>query len=263
MLTPPCPLPDEGTALVVMRPEEGRRLIGLAVAALPQVKRAAHQGRMVIVGGSTTRHAAHALTGNDPGRDAFAVGWIRDGLLGESPKPGRGEGPFLFENGQVTRGWPAPLLERFQAGDVYVKGANAMDADGHVGILMASPTGGTIGLAVAILHARGGELVIPVSLGKLIPSVPAVLPCLGQGKVGRVMGAPVGMMPIPVGSATVVTEITAFEVLFGVRATPVAAGGLDDCAGALVLHLAGPAAAVDLAWHALETARQQAMAETH
>lgn len=251
----------EDTALLVVRPEEGQRLIGQAVAQLPQVVQAARHGRVVIVGGTTTRHVAQALTGIDPGREPFAVGWIRDGLLGETPKAGRGEGPFLLEHSQVSRGWPAPLLERFQAGDIYIKGANALDAEGHAGILMASPSGGTIGLAMAILHARGGELVIPVSLGKLIPSVLAATPRLGQGRVGRVMGTPVGMMPIPAGTATVVTEVTAFELLYKVRATPVAAGGVDDCTGALVLHLAGTAAAVERAWRGLEVLR--AMTETY
>ncbi|MBF0185345.1 MAG: hypothetical protein HQM06_13300 [Magnetococcales bacterium] len=239
------------TAVVVIRAEEGRALIGQAVAALPQVQARRHTGRMVIVGGTTTRYVVRSLLAMDPGRESFAVGWIRDGLLGETPGSGRGAGPLLFEEGVQSRGWPAPLLERFAAGDVYIKGANAIDPHGNAAVLVASPVGGTIGAALAILSARGGELILPVSLQKTIPSVVAACGLLGQGKVDRVMGSPVGYMPIMAGSATLVTEVVALRQLCGVQATPVAAGGVDDCTGALVLHLRGSSEQIDHAWQVL------------
>ncbi|MBF0099110.1 MAG: hypothetical protein HQM04_15015 [Magnetococcales bacterium] len=245
------------TALVVLRPEESRVLIGQAVAQLPQVQAHRHRGRMVIVGGTTTRYVARALLGQDPGRDSFAVGWIRDGLLGETPAAGRGGGPILFEEGVQSRGWPAPLLERFAAGDIYIKGVNAIDPHGNAAVLVASPSGGTIGAALAIVMARGGELLLPVSLQKTIPSVPAACGLLGQGRVDRVMGSPVGYLPIMAGSATLVTEIEALHHLCGVRATPVAAGGVDDCQGALVLHLRGNPGQIEQAWQRLQTIRQE------
>lgn len=244
------------TALVVIRPVEGQRLIGRAVAALPQVRARTQSGRMVIVGGSTTRYVAWALTGVDPGLETFAVGWIRDGLLGETPHAKRGPGPLLFEEGVQTRGWPAPLLDRFGAFDVYIKGANAIDAQGNAAVLIGSPTGGTIGAALAILLARGGTLILPVSLGKTIPSVPAACGLLGQGRMDRVMGTPVGYIPIMAGCATLVTEINALHLLCGVEATHVAAGGVDDSAGAIVLHLLGKPEQVEAAWRLLTTLRE-------
>lgn len=248
--------PPITTALVVMRSEESKELIGQAVATLPRVRHAAAHGRMVIVGGSTTRYVARHLLNEDPGCATFAVGWIRDGLLGESPKDGRGPGPFLLDHGAISRGWPAPLLDKFQAGDIYIKGGNALDPMGNVGVLMGSPTGGTIGVALAILLARGGELIVPISLQKLIPSVTAACGLLGQGKVDRVMGTPVGMMPIPAGAATVVNEIEALHILFGVTATHVASGGVDDCIGSVTLHLSGTPDAMDSAWAHLDNLRQ-------
>ncbi|MBF0342148.1 MAG: hypothetical protein HQL95_14480 [Magnetococcales bacterium] len=250
---------DPVSAVAVLRPGEGRRLIGLAVARLPAVRERLQRGRMVIVGGTTTRHVATALLGEDPGRESFAVGWIRDGALGETPKATRGPGPYLFEAGQVSRGWPAPLLERFEAGDIYIKGANAIDPEGNVAVLMASPTGGTIGAAMAILMARGGELIVPVSLGKLIPSVSAACRLLGQGRTFRVMGTPVGYMPILAGSATVITEVVAAGILSEGRAeaTLVAAGGVDDCAGSLVLAIQGEREAVDALMDLLEAMRRE------
>ena len=247
--------PSLTTALIVVRPEEGQQLIGQAVAQLPQVKKRTQSGRMVIVGGSTTRYVVWSLTGEDPGQEAFAVGWIRDGILGETPRNGRGPGPVLFEDGLMTRGWPGHLMEHFGKGDVYIKGANAIDSQGHAAVLMGSPTGGTIGVAMTIILARGGELIIPVSLQKTIPSVPAACGLLGQGCLDRVMGSQVGYMPIMAGTATIITEISALRLLTGVKATWVASGGVDDCVGALVLHLEGTAKEVDAAWSLLTQLR--------
>lgn len=247
------------TALVVVRPEEGLHLIGRAVAQLPKVQARTKSGRMVIVGGSTTRHVAWSLTGEDPGRDAFAVGWIRDGVLGETPRSKRGPGPLLFENGVMTRGWPGSLMEHFGNGDVYIKGANAIDPQGNAAVLMGSPTGGSIGMAMTILQVKGGTLVIPVSLRKNIPSVPAACGLLGHEHVDRVMGSKVGYMPIMAGTATIVTEISALRLLTGVLATLVAADGVDDCVGALVLHLRGSHEEMDGAWNLLTELRSRCL----
>ncbi|MBF0186489.1 MAG: hypothetical protein HQL50_01030 [Magnetococcales bacterium] len=248
---------DVEYALAVLRPEESRALIGMAVARLPQVRDHLSAGRMIIVGGSTTRHVVRNLLQEDPGYEAFAVGCIQDGLLNETPKETRGEGPYIFEEGTHSRGWPGPALDRFEYGDLYIKGGNAIDPEGNVAILMGSPVGGTIGAAWTILSARGGELIIPISIGKLVPSAIDCCRLLGQGKHTRIMGTPVGAMPIPAGMATVVTEITAFQSLFGVHATVVAAGGMHDCAGSLTLHLESSSNRIENAWNALISIREE------
>lgn len=245
----------EKTALLVLRPEESASLIGQAVATLPRVRQKTQQGRMVIVGGTTTRHVVRHLLAEDPGATSFAVGWIHNGTLGETPAQGRGPGPYLFVDGQITRGWPMSILEHFKSGDIYIKGANAIDPAGNAAILIASPTGGTIGAALTILFARGGELLIPVSLRKLIPSVPNSLGLVGQGKVDRVMGSPVGLMPILAGGATLITEIQALAILYALQATPIASGGVEDCSGAVVLHVGGAAQQIDAVWDAIMAMR--------
>ncbi|MBF0613035.1 MAG: hypothetical protein G8345_20630 [Magnetococcales bacterium] len=254
-MTIPAQTPPTATGVVVLQPDESRRLLGRAVARLPQVEKAVQHGRAVVVGGTTTRFVAWELTGEDPGLESFAVGWIHQGELGETPKEGRGAGPLLYEEGNMSRGWPGSLLERFQPGDVYIKGANALDPAGNAAILLGSPTGGTIGAAMAILMARGGELIMPVSRRKLIPSVTAALGLLGQGKVQHTMGGPVGYFPIPAGSATVITEVEAFQLLFDLQAVQVAAGGVGDSEGALVFHLSGSSEDMDAAWQFITTQR--------
>ncbi|MBF0173197.1 MAG: hypothetical protein HQL83_07095 [Magnetococcales bacterium] len=249
------------SALVVLRPGEARALTGQAVASLEQVQKKKHSGHMVIVGSGTTRHVVHHLLGEDPGRDNFAVGQISNARLGETPQAIRGPGPYLFDQGQISRGWPAPLLEKFGPGDIYVKGANAIDPDGHVAILLGSPVGGSIGIALPILYARGGSLIIPVTLEKLIPSVPKALGLLGQGITDHVMGTAVGLIPIMAGSATVVTEIDAMRILAEVEATVVASGGVDDCTGSKVIQFQGKKEHVEKMWDIIDKLRHNGLTD--
>ncbi len=229
------------TALIVLPPDTARHLIGRAVAELPQLKRAMVNGRIIIAGGGTTRHVVQSLLGEDPGHAAFSIGWIQGGAFAETPVKSRGPGPYLIEHSHVSRGWPGPLLEQFEAGDIYIKSGNAIDAEGNVGILLGSPVGGGIGSALPIIYARGAELIIPISLTKLVPSIPAIGGKLGQQRLSQATGAPLGYMPIMAGFATVVTELDAIRILYDLTATMVASGGAEDCEGAVTLHVAGSA----------------------
>ncbi|HGX92904.1 MAG TPA: hypothetical protein ENK35_06265 [Candidatus Tenderia sp.] len=226
---------------MVLPPDVSRRLIGRAVAQLPQLKRAMANGRIIIAGSGTTRHVVKALLGEDPGHASFTIGWIRDGQLCETPVQGRGPGPYLIDHSHVSRGWPGPLLEQFEAGDIYIKSGNAIDAAGNVGILLGSPVGGSIGSALPIICARGAELIIPISLQKMVPSVAAAGGRMGQQRITRATGARLGYMPVMAGFATVVTEIEALRALYHLEATMVAAGGTGECEGAVTMHVEGGA----------------------
>ena len=58
----------------------------------------------------------------------------------------------------------------------------------------------------------------------------------GARRTDRAMGVPVSIMRVP---GTVVTEVDAFQMLSGAQATPLAAGGLNEAGGAVVLALRG------------------------
>ncbi len=231
--------PPEKAALIALSPDTARHLIGRAVAELPQLKQAMVNGRIIIAGSGTTRHVVKALLGEDPGHAPFTVGWIQGGEFAETPVKNRGPGSYLIEHSHVARGWPGSLLEQFEAGDIYIKSGNAIDAEGNVGVLLGSPVGGGIGSALPIIYARGAELIIPISLTKLIPSVSAAGGRLGQQRLSQATGARLGYMPIMAGFATVITELDAIRILYDLTATMVASGGAEDCEGATTLHVEG------------------------
>jgi hypothetical protein len=121
-----------------------------------------------------------------------------------------------------------------------------VDAEGHVGVLMANEKGGTIAMALGPVIARGCHLIMPVGLEKLVPSVIEASRKGGILRLKYAMGLKVGLMPVV--NATVVTEIQALHVLAGVEATHAASGGIGGCEGAVVLVVEGTDEAVQKAF---------------
>nr|MDO8112220.1 hypothetical protein [Candidatus Sigynarchaeota archaeon] len=61
------------------------------------------------------------------------------------------------------------IVQRMKAGDVVIKGANALDHKGNAGILVGdTKQGGTIGSLYGIIKAKGVDLVVPIGLEKMI-----------------------------------------------------------------------------------------------
>jgi hypothetical protein len=128
------------------------------------------------------------------------------------------------------------IVRHMKGGDLVVKGGNALDSDGNVGILVGDQyTGGTIGTLYGIIRSKGLELVIPIGLEKAIfGDLDANSMVLGASFCKYSMGMPVGLFPV---TGTVITEIDAVEMLFDVEAFHVASGGIGDAQGSVVLAI--------------------------
>jgi hypothetical protein len=122
-------------------------------------------------------------------------------------------------------------------GDVVVKGANAVDATGAIGILLSNENGGAIGSVFGPASARGIPIIAPVGLEKQIPSVAEAAGGWGQATLDHSMGVRVGYCVVT--SALVVTEIQALATLADVRARVVACGGIAGSEGAVILLVEG------------------------
>jgi len=223
------------TALLSLTPAESKHLIARAVAAEPVVQRAMAEGVIIISLGTTNAAVVQALTGNgiDPMR--FSAGLVQRGYL--CPTPAEDRLPTLV----LHRGELSDLrLEDAMKLDVEVviiKGANAVDHEGRIGVLMASPDGGTLGKLLMPARAAGFPILCPVGLEKLIPNVTAACQALGQRRLTRSLGARCGMMQLV--GARAVTEIESFALLSRVQAMHVASGGVAGGEGSVTLALAG------------------------
>lgn len=223
-------------ALFALKPRESKRLIAKAVANLPEVKKALEEGYVVINPGSTNGYVAEEILGREIEKDRFMVGYIEGGKLCINP-PERRIPPIILYKGKETDEPYDSVLDKLGKNDVMIKGANAIDFEGNVGIMLGNRVGGTIGKIIGPVVSRGVKLIIPVSLEKLIPSVKLASSVLGIDELDYSDGLKIGLMPVAYGK--VITEIEAFFILANVEAFLVAKGGLNDSQGASIIAVWG------------------------
>jgi hypothetical protein len=138
-----------------------------------------------------------------------------------------------------------------EAKDVSIKGANAVDPCGNIGVFAGDAAGGTVGGIWGTLTARGAHWIAPVSLERLVPDVTAAHFASGNYRWDYTMGGSAGIMPVV--TAEVVTEIQALEILTGVTAVHVASGGVGGGEGAVMLALEGDKETVTTAFELCES----------
>jgi hypothetical protein len=238
-------LADPVSALVSLTPSEAKRVIAKGVAALPEVKRAMQRGLIVVGRGTTNAFVAEELTGEKiENKSHYAAGFIVDGELSATPVTSLIP-VFVLHDGKRVGMAPPDALREFGEKDVSIKGASAIDADGNVAVCAASPESGTIGGILPTVLARRSYLIAPVGLEKMVPSVPQACEAAGVFHFKYSTGLPIALVPMP--NALAVTEVQAFEVLTGVKAVAIAAGGVGGSEGTTVLSLTGEAAQIEKA----------------
>jgi len=234
---------------VVLTVSESKRLIAKGVAALPEVRRAMEEGMVVVATGTTNAYVLEELWG-----EAFDKRRYRSGMT--TPKePERLEEPQEEPIPDVVfrKGVAAEELNRYNAvehmgkGDVYIKGANALDyLCGVAGVLIGSPTGGTVGAVLGSIIGKKINLVIPIGLEKLVYEDINMLSLLASEDDSE---GP-SLWPI---TGTIVTEIEALETLTGVEAHLYAAGGIAGAEGAVRLLIEGTEEQVEQALELVES----------
>jgi hypothetical protein len=243
-------------AQIVLTPTESKRLIAKAISQIDAVKKAAAEGMIVMHPSSSTYFLVEEITGEKPKTDYWVCGSITPkgmcqemGTLSllsrEHPDnikldPGTFPYSWVIRNGKVSSGEKlSTLLEQMGPKDVYVKGVNALDPQGNVGVLVGHPTGaGTIGLVMAARRKRLFTLIFAVGLEKLIP-IPMHEAAIAAKRIGcnYAMGMVVGLIPCKGGRK--VTEVDAIEILSGSAAIPIAGGGLGGAEGSIALVIKG------------------------
>ena len=236
--------------LVVLTPAESRRLLAKAVAALPEVQGAYKNGRLAILSGGTTSFVLEEVTGEKLEPPRFSMGMCADGVLTMSVEDGRVNGRCFVEGKMVDVAYPE-FVKTMGKGDAIVKGANAVDATGTLGILLSNENGGAIGAVFGPASARGIPIIAPVGLEKQVWSVAEAAEGWGQSTLDYVMGVKVGYATVA--NALVVTEIQALAFLAGVKARIVGCGGIEGNEGAVILLLEGAAEDFDKAIKLVES----------
>lgn len=228
-------------SMVVLSAGAGKRIIAKGVAADPSVQRAFTEGTVVVTLGTTNAFVAEELLGAPIDRGAFAAGFI-DGSFSVNARLGE-LGEIVLRRGEPWDVATEELVETLTAEDVVIKGGNALDPWGTVGVLMAARSGGTVARYHALALARGVSVVIPISLNKSIHgSIADIASRMGADRIAHAMGLSCGIYPL---TGRVVTEAVAFELLFDVEVTHVAGGGIGAGAGSVSLLIEGGKDAVE------------------
>lgn len=216
-----------------LHPAAAKYIIAQGVVKHPAVQNAFTKGRILLSSGTTNIAVAeHLLNIKIDNPDMYVAGAITQQVACSTNKEQR-QAPWCIERGKVVDVNWLEFLDDMGADDVFIKGANAFDPEGNVGILMADPKGGTIGKAIGTLKAKGITTITPVGLEKLIPSCRQAEKVMGIYKTSLSLGLKTGYMVLS--DTIIITEIESCKLLFDIDTTPVAAGGVGGMEGAVFL----------------------------
>ncbi|MGI6368127.1 MAG: hypothetical protein ACOX2L_07200 [Anaerolineae bacterium] len=223
-------------AEVVLTVSESKRLIARGVASLRFIQDKLEKGIIVVPSGSTNAYIYEELMGEPIDKRAYLAGrtWpaANPPVWDVKPLP-----DLVLVNGQPDTSLNRfTALERMSAGDVYIKGANALNYNtGVAGVSIGNPTGGTVGGALGHIVGRKLRLLIPVGLEKEVPyDITEASQLLANDE--EQLGSVLSLFPI---HGEIFTEIEALGILCGVDAIPVAAGGIAGAEGGIRLLLLG------------------------
>lgn len=211
-------------AQVTLSTPESKRIIARAVVRHSSVKRALENGIVAVALGSTNAYVAEEILGESLEKSRYVSGYMdKDGTCVLPCERRLNE--LVLERGKKVEDGLVEAVKRMQGGDVIIKGANALDAEGNAGIMLASEVGGTIARVYGIAKAKGIEIIIPAGMDKLVPSrIADISRKMGMERIDRSIGMPVGMFPV---AGEVITESRALELLFGVECFLVASGSME------------------------------------
>lgn len=225
-------------AHVALTVPESKRLIAKGVAAMGIVKKALAEGIVSIAKGTTNGRVAEEILGEKVDRASYVTGRVlpskgaRENLKLSASMP-----DLVLKEGQKVEGLSSvDSVAQMKKGDVFVKGCNALNYQQKLGgILIGHSTGGTIGGTLGTIVSRKIHLVLPVGLEKSVYADMNEISRRVRADDEYVGNAP-SIMPV---SGIIVTEIEALEILTGVKALQVAAGGIAGAEGAVWLLIEG------------------------
>lgn len=238
-------------AAVTLTPAESRRLIAKAVVQMPEFKAALEKAYVILTGGTTNAFVAQELLGRDFEPSKFTAGINSFGLLCVTVAADRIPFPLILHKGELVKKTIREALDDFHKETVVLKGANAVDPEGNVGIITSGFDGGTVAATIGTVTSQGLRYIVPVGLEKLVVSVKESASYTGAKTFDYCMGADFGMFCVT--NASVVTEIQALKILFDVEAKHVASGGIGGSEGSVVLVIMGEEPKVKRAIDLLES----------
>ena len=229
---------------ITLTPAASKRLIAKAMILHLNISDALKSKTVVIIAGTTNGYIAQEILKSiRQDQDFNAQGFFR-GIttapnmkttkMGRLSDESKFPGDVVIEKGVWQKGKTIfDVVNDLSEGDVILKGANALNLKTRkAGILIGHPRGGTIAASLPAMIGRRVKLIHPVTLEKRIEDE--------IDKVAKLLNEPGAqgprLLPVP---GDVFTEIDALKLLFDVKATLVAAGGVCGAEGSVWLAIHG------------------------
>ena len=247
-----APAGENIQAQMVLTVSESKRLIGRAVAQMPAVKKALKDGMVIVCKGTTTGYVAEEILGRKIERGAFVTGRTYPEKGGYKREATTNLPEIILIKGQLQTNLPlAEAVKKLQAGDVVIKGANALYYEHKLAAgIIGAPDAGTTGRIMPYVTGRKAHLIIPVGLEKQVAHNPIEIARLLH-EPGESLNRVPSLYLFTAGE--IVTEIEALRFLANVQAFQAAAGGIGGAEGSVRLICRGPRKAVQ---QALDIAEQ-------
>jgi hypothetical protein len=229
---------------IIITPAAGKRLIAKSILSHQVIRNALQNHTIAIIAGSTNGYIAEELLMSINQIDGFSRERFFRGItlppdrliseLGRLKDETGFPGDVIITKGVWQKGKTIyDVIDTLAVNDVILKGANCIDkTHKRAGILIGQPNGGTIATILQAVIGKRAQLLIPSGLEKRISDdIDQVVALINQPSMTGHR-----MMPV---TAEIITEIEAISILFGIKATLIAAGGVGGAEGAVWLALEG------------------------
>lgn len=227
------------TKLFLITPAAGKKLIAKSIIYIPEILEALKNQTIVIIAGTTNAYIAEQILNYTNQSDNFSTkGFYRGitlppGYKSNEQKP-EFPGDVVIEKGVYKEGITIfDVLDTLDAGDIILKGANAVDlVNKKAGVLIGHPKGGTIQAALTAVIGKRVALYIPVGLEKRVfEDIDDLAATMNSANATGPR-----LMPF---SGNIITELDAIRILTGANAQLVAAGGVYGAEGSCYIAVSG------------------------
>jgi hypothetical protein len=228
---------------------ESKRLIARGIVQMDSVQRALEGGWIAVGSGTTNGYIIEELTGEPFDKLSHVTGRTVPSDY-NGPAITYAGADLVLHRGERVEMKALEALEKMGPGDVFMKGANALNYERcQAGVLIGHPTGGNVGAVIGAAVARRIRFIHPVGLEKsLSVDLDAVAAAMNEDAEGK--GPTLWVVP-----GVIFTEIEALELLADVDVLPCGAGGIGGAEGAVWLTVFGKPPALEQAGSILASLR--------
>lgn len=221
----------------------GKRLIAKAIAADKSIRTALLSNTIVIIGGTTNSYIAEELLGILGVDTEFSKQRFFRGIslppqfqvTNQGSLPNTNTSDVVIRRGEWQIGKTIfDVFNELKEGDIIFKGANTVNLTyKQAGVIIGHPQGGTSMILMQAVIGRRTRLIIPVGLEKRTNE--DLLQIASMVNKPKEEGYRLFVFP----NGEIITEIEALNMLTGVEAKIMAAGGVCGAEGAVWLVIRG------------------------